>query len=151
MIGRIAGAEDGGGEAGELGEAFAQAGTPQDVTIFVPPAVFEKEQTVFDVPVLPDRGEQLVGADRVGVAAIGEIARVVRDDCAVGRNQIAINAQPDLIVGKAERLADVVRVVQVEPQPAAFLQGPFFSTVSAAGGFSCAIPKHCVNASSKSG
>lgn len=52
FVGWIAGAQDGGGEAGKFGEDLAQAGTPGVVTVLVPPTVLEEEQAVFDVPML---------------------------------------------------------------------------------------------------
>jgi hypothetical protein len=133
LVGWIAGSQYRGRQTGELGKDFAQAGASGVVPVFVPPTVFEKEQTVFDVPVMPDSFQQLLGADRVGITAVGEVPRVVGNDGAVGGNQIAINAQSDAVVRKAERLANVLGVVQIEPQSAAILKSPFFSTVSAAG------------------
>jgi hypothetical protein len=61
------------------------------MSVLVPPTVFEKVQTVFHVPVMADTCQQRSGGDLLRIAAIGEIPRVVRDDRAVGGNQIAID------------------------------------------------------------
>ena len=58
---------------------FPEARPPGVVPVLVPPTVFEEEQTVFDMPVLADPFQQLVGADRVGIATTGEVPRVAPD------------------------------------------------------------------------
>lgn len=62
------------------------------MAILIPPAIFEKEQGVFDLPMAADYRQQLVGGDVAGVPTGDEIAGVVRDDRAIGVDQVAIDA-----------------------------------------------------------
>jgi hypothetical protein len=55
----------------------------------------------------------LPSVDRAGVEAGDEVAGVVRNGGAIGGDQVTIDAQREAAAGEAERLADVVGVVQV--------------------------------------
>ena len=48
--------QDARGGGGELREPLGQTGSASPVTVLVPPAVFEKEDAVFDLPVMANRG-----------------------------------------------------------------------------------------------
>lgn len=52
--GRVEALQCGEGGAIEDGQTFGQTGTPGSVAIFVPPAVFDEEVVVFDLPVVAD-------------------------------------------------------------------------------------------------
>lgn len=146
-----AGAEDGGGGGRELREPLGDAWAARPVAIFVPPTVFDKEQAVFDLPVSADRAQQFLCVDRVGIEAGEKVARIGQLHLAVGVHYVPINTQRNLRAGKVQLLTNVTGVVQVDPQPAAIDETPFFSIVSAAGGRSSAWPRHCSTASSTSG
>lgn len=109
----VAGAEHGRGAAIELGEDFAQAWSARGMAVFVPPAIFEKVQRVLDLPMATDIGQQLPSVDGAWVEAGDEVAGVVRNGSAVGGDRVAIDAQREAAAGEAERLADVIGVIQV--------------------------------------
>ena len=81
------------------------------MTILVPPPVFEKEEAVFDLPVLADEFQQLVRTDLARIEVAQEVARIVRAHGAIAGNHVAIHAQGDLAAGEVKRLADVIGVV----------------------------------------
>jgi hypothetical protein len=141
------GAEGDDGGRGELREPLGDAWAAGPMAIFVPPAIFDEEQTVLDLPVRAHRGQELARSDAIGIEAGEKITRVGRTDRAVGSDHVPINTQRNLRAGEVQTLAKVSGVVQVEPDPAAIEAAPFFSIVSAAGGRSCAWPKHCCTAS----
>jgi hypothetical protein len=89
------------------------------VPILVPPAVFEEEVAVFDLPMVADVGQQLLGRDPGRIKARYEVPAVVRYDVAITGQHVAIDAQADSAAGKAQFLADVIGVVQGQPEPAA--------------------------------
>ena len=62
------------------------------MSIFIPPAVFEEEVTVFDLPVIADVRQQLSGRDPRRIEAGQKVATVVRDDIAIGGELVAVNA-----------------------------------------------------------
>jgi len=68
-LGQAESAEDGGGGGRELREPLDDAWSAGPVTVFVPPTVLEKEQTVFDLPMPADGAQQTLGSDRVGIEA----------------------------------------------------------------------------------
>lgn len=141
--------DDGGG--GELREPFRHAGAARPMSVFIPPAIFDEEQTILDLPVRAHGGQELARGDALGIEAGEKITRVGGPHCAVRGDHVPINTQRNLRVGKVQSLAKVTGIVQVEPQPAAIEAVPFFSTVSAAGGRASAWPKHCCTASKTSG
>lgn len=147
-VGRAEGAEDGGGGGGELREPLGDAWAARPVAVFVPPTVLEKEQTVFDLPMRADCAQQILSSDRIGIEAGEKVARVGQLHRAVGGGYVPINTQRNLRSGKVQLLTNITGVLQVEPQPAAIDEVPFFSAVSAAGGRSSAWPRHCCTASS---
>ena len=100
-------AEDHGGGGGKLREPLGESGSAGPMAVFVPPAVFEKEDAVFDLPVIADGGQQLVGADRAGIEAGEEVARIGKAHGAVIRDHVAVDAERDLAAGKAERVAEI--------------------------------------------
>lgn len=95
----------------ERREAGREAGPSGVVTIFVPPAVFEEVQPVFDPPMLTNMLQKISGSDLIGIQATHIIARIVQHDLAVVATDLAIDAQCDLAARQVERIADVVGVV----------------------------------------
>jgi hypothetical protein len=79
--------------------------------ILVPPAVFEKEDAVLDLPVSTHGREQLLSANFARIAAGEKVSRVRKTDRAVVGNDITIDANRDLAARKAERVANIGRVV----------------------------------------
>lgn len=121
------------------------------MTILVPPTVFDKVKTVFDLPVAANVGLQLRCRDRSRVDAGHKVPALVGENLAIGRTHFAIDANDDLTMRKVQTLADILGVVQVEPQLAGFVMEPLFSATSWAGLDCDASAKHIFNASSTSG
>ena len=134
LIWWVTAAECGDSHAVEYRQAISQPRTTSHVPVLIPPAIFEKEVAVLDLPMIADLFQQLCGRDLPGVEAGNKIATVVRDALAVGSDDIAIDAQSTPAARKVQFAANVIRIVQAEPQPATICQDPFFSIVSAAGG-----------------
>lgn len=134
------------------GEADRESGPAGVVTIFVPPPILGEVQAVFDSPMVPHVGQEVGGRDAVGVEAGDEVPHVVRDEFAFGRADLAIDANRYAAAGEVEDLADVRRVVDVDPNAAGFPKAPFllFSVLSAAGGRWEACAKQWTSASSAS-
>lgn len=151
LIGWVAATQHGDGCAVKYRQAISQARATSRMSVLVPPAIFEKEVAVLDLPMIADLFQQLCGRDPPRVEAGNKIATVVRDGLAVGSQYIAIDAQSDPAARKVQFVANVIRVGQGEPQPAAICQGPLFSIVSAAGGRCWAWPKQACKASCTSG
>lgn len=87
--------------------------------VLVPPAVFEKEVAVFDLPVIADMGQQLLGRDLRRIEAGQKVTTIMRYDISIDGQDVAIDVQADPTAGKAQFLADVIGVVQAQPEPAA--------------------------------
>jgi hypothetical protein len=111
LVGRLVTAEHCDCRAVQDGQALGQAGTTCRVPVFVPPAIFEKEMAVFDLPMIADMAQQLVGCDPRGIEACQKITAVVRYDVAVGGEHVAIDAQADPTARKTQLLANVIGVV----------------------------------------
>jgi hypothetical protein len=137
----------GGGGTGELGQPFGHARPTRPVTVFIPPAVFEEEEAVLDLPMRADSRQQLRRGDLLWIETGEKVARVGRQHGAIVGNYVPINTQRNSRPGKRQGLANVIGVVQIEPELAVIGGGPFFSTVSAAGGRSWALPKQTCNTS----
>jgi hypothetical protein len=63
------------------------------VAIFVPPASLRNEDAVFNLPVIADVGQQLIGANFACIEAGQEVARVVQTHGAVVGTDVAIDAE----------------------------------------------------------
>jgi hypothetical protein len=122
---------DGEGRVVDGGEAGGEAGPAGVVTIFVPPPIFAEVQAVFDAPMIPHVRQDVGGRDLVGVEAGDEVPHVVRDELAAGGADLAIDADRYAAAGEVENLADVRRVVDVDPDAARFTEAPLllFSVV----------------------
>ncbi len=81
------------------------------MAIFVPPAVLDEEDAVFNLPMIANVCQQFVGADLAGINAGQEVASVVQAHCAIFRGDVVINAEGDLAAREFQLLADVVGVV----------------------------------------
>ncbi|MEQ9379490.1 MAG: hypothetical protein RJP95_01405 [Pirellulales bacterium] len=81
------------------------------VAVFVPPAVFQEVQAVFDSPVLADVAQEVGSGDLSGIEAAHEVARVMQQDLAILSEQFTINAQRNAATGQVERFTDVLRVI----------------------------------------
>lgn len=141
---------DGEGGVVEGRQAGREAGPPRVVAIFVPPAVLQEVEAVFQPPVVADVAQEIRGRDLLGIEARDEVTHVVRHHFACGRAELAIDAQRYTATGQIERLTNVVRVVEIDPQLADFLESPLLSSVSTAGGRWAADAKQCCKASSVS-
>lgn len=151
LVGWVTATQYGDGGAIEDRQAVGQARSTRGMTILIPPAVFEEEVAVFDLPMIADMGQQLVGRDLRRIEAGNKIAAIVRNNVAGGSDHVTVDAQSDPAAGKSQLVANVICVVQGEPEPAAICQSPLFSCVSAAGGRLSACPKHERKASCTSG
>jgi hypothetical protein len=120
-------AENAQSSVGERGKGLGQARPLGVVTIFVPPAVFDEVKAVFDLPVVANVGLKLGRRDRSRVKAGDEITAFVEENLTVGRTHFAIDTDGNLAMGKVQTLADILGVVQVDPQPAGFVVKPLFS------------------------
>lgn len=117
------------------------------MAIFVPPAIFDVEDAVLNLPMMTNVSQQVFRANATRVFAGNKVPRLRKHDVALGIGDVAIDTQQDFTTGEAQLFANVLRVLQVQPQPAAIGIAPLFSTVIAAGGCSWAAPKHCCIAS----
>lgn len=106
------------------------------MTVLIPPAIFEEEQRVLDLPMATDCSQQLAGSDGARIETGNEVASIVRECGAVGGDQVTIDAQRDAAAGKAQRHADVVGIVERKPESTTLGKSPLFSDVSAAGRWS---------------
>lgn len=80
------------------------------MTIFVPPAVLQKKDAVFDLPMPPHFGQQFVGANVFRVDAGDEVTSVGEMHGAVIADDIAIHAEGDLTAWKGQLLANVLGI-----------------------------------------
>ena len=151
LLGDVNQAKNAQGSVGERGKDFGQSRPLRVVTIFVPPAVFDEVKTVFDLPVAANFGLQFRCRNKSRVDAGHKIPALAGENLTLGRTHFAIDAKGDLAVRKVQTLADILGVVQVEPQPAGFVMEPLFSVTSWAGLDCDASAKHTFNASSTSG
>ncbi len=104
-------AQDHGGGGGEVSEPLGETWAARPMTILVPPAIFEKEDAVLDLPVIANGHQQLVGSDRGGINAGHEVARIALPHGAIVSDDIAVHAQADLAAGEAQRFANVLAVL----------------------------------------
>jgi hypothetical protein len=121
------------------------------VPILVPPAVFEEMKAVFNLPVAADGGMESGGGNRLRSTAGDEIACVMQGNRTVGLANFAIGADGDLTARKVQTLADILGIIEIEPDSPGILLEPFFSVVSWAGRASAAAAKQVVKASRTSG
>jgi hypothetical protein len=139
--------QHGGGRAGQLRQPLGNARPTRPVTIFVPPAVFEEEEAVLDLPMGADSRQQFRGADLLGIETGEKVACVGQQNRAILVDYVPINTQRNLRPGKRQGVANVIGVVQIEPELAAIAGGPLFSTVWAAGSRWWASPKQTLSTS----
>lgn len=99
------------------------------MAIFVPPAIFDEEQTVLDLPMGASSRQQLGGSDKPRIQARKKITCLGQQYGAVVGNYVPINTQANLRPGKCQRFTKVLRVVQIEPQLTAVDNITFFSTL----------------------
>ena len=72
-------------------------------------------------------GLQARGRDGARIETGDEVSALAGEDLAVGRAHFAIDAEDDSTGRKVQTLADILGVVQVEPEPAGFVVEPLFS------------------------
>ena len=104
-------AEDDRGCGGQMREPLGETGAAGPVAIFVPPAVFQEEDAVLDLPVIANVGQQFLGAHFAGIDAGQEVARVMQTHGAVFSREVAIDAECDLAAGEVQLVANVLGVV----------------------------------------
>ena len=121
------------------------------MAVFVPPAIFDEVEAVFDLPVSANVGVKLGRRDHVRVEAGHEIPALVEENLSLGRTHFAIGTDGDLAVGKVQTLADMLGVIQVDPKPTGLAASPLFSITSWAGRDGEASAKQVFNASRTSG
>jgi len=112
-----------------LRQPIGDAGTRGPMAILVPPAILDEEEAVLDLPVRADRGQELSGADSFRIEAAQKIARVEKRDRSVLAGYVPINTQENAASGETQGMANVIGVVQVEPQSTAVDGAPFFWAV----------------------
>lgn len=81
------------------------------VTIFVPPAVFQEVQAVFNLPMTANITQQISRRNLRRVETGNKITHIMRDNLSTRSAQLAINAQRDLTTRQVERLTNVIGVV----------------------------------------
>ena len=74
-------------------QAGRQAGPSRVVTIFVPPAVLQEVQAVFQSPMLADVLQQFRRGDAIRIEAGNEVTHVMREHDAVAGMNDAVDAQ----------------------------------------------------------
>ena len=131
-------------------QAIRQAWSSGVVTVFVPPTIFQEVEAVLDPPMLTDVPQQIGGGDMIRIEATNVVAGIVQHDVAIVRAQLTIHAEGNATTRQVERFADIVGVVEIDPDAASFFQSPFLSVVSAAGARCGACAKQCSRASSAS-
>ena len=107
--------------------------------------------TGFHLPVAADGGQEFRWSDRVGIETGNEVAALGLEDFALGRVQLAVDAEGNSTIREVQAVADIDGVVQVDPKSADFAHSPFFSAISATGQPSEASAKQAFKASSTSG
>ena len=121
------------------------------MTILVPPTVLEEMKAVFDLPVAANGRMKSGCRHGLGGTAGHEVASVVQRNRAVCLANFTIGADGDLAARKVQTLADILGIVQVEPDSAGIPLKPFFSVISWAGRVVAAAAKQAVKASRTSG
>lgn len=81
------------------------------VAIFVPPAVLQEVQTIFDSPMLANMPQKIGGGYLLGIEAAHIVARVMQHDFAIVSTQFTIHTQTNLATRQIKRLANVICVV----------------------------------------
>ena len=136
------------GRVGARGKTLCQTGMLGVMMILVLPTVIEEMKAVFVVV----NGRMKNGCRHgLGGTAGREVACVVQRIRAVGLANFTIGANDDLAVRKVQTLADMLGIVQVEPDSASIPPEPFFSVISWAGRVAVAAAKQVVKASRTSG
>jgi hypothetical protein len=121
------------------------------VAIFVPPAILDEMQAVFDLPMSTNVRLKLGGCHQLRIEAGYEVPAFVGKNVPCGRAHFTIDADGNLAMRKIQALADIRGIVQVDPKPACFMVEPLFSVVSWEGLPIDASAKQVFNASSTSG
>jgi len=92
-------------------QAGRETGPASVVAVFVPPAILQEVEAVFQPPMVADVPQEVRRGDAGGIQARDEIPHVVREQLAVGGANLAINAQRYAAAGQVESFADVVGVL----------------------------------------
>ena len=133
MTGFFEESQDGESKIRQCGKNFAQAGTTQIVTVFVPPSVFDEVQGVLDLPVVTHQFLKIGRPHLRRIDARDEVASVVRKKCVRRIEHIAIHTQNDLTIRDVQLFAKVLRVVDVRPDFANFNASFFLLYVTFSG------------------
>lgn len=104
-------AQDGERGSGEIGEPLGHAGPARPMPVFIPPAVFHKEEAVLDLPMAAHMLEKLRGGSVLRIEAGNEVASFGQTHGAVVGDDVTVDAHSDLTTWKVERLANVRLVV----------------------------------------
>ena len=121
------------------------------MTVFVPPAILDEVQAVFHLPMAANGRVKFGCRDRARIEAGHKIPAFVKQKNTIDRTHFTIGTDGDSTIRNIQTLADILGVVQVDPNPAGIAAIPFFSAVSWAGRADDASAKHVFNASSMSG
>ena len=114
------------GGVGQRRETLCQPGTLGVVTVFVPPAIFDEVQAIFHLPMATNIVVQGRGTDCARIATGDEVPSIVEHDGAIGRSDFMIGAKENLAARKIQGFANILGIVQVEPQPTGFDVSPLF-------------------------
>ena len=120
ITGWLEDSQDGEGEICECREDLAEAGAAEIMTVFIPPAVFDEVERVFDLPVVTDDFLKVGRRDVRRVETRDEVARVVRKKRTIRTDHLAIDTHNDLTIRDVQLLAKVLGVVDVAPEFANF-------------------------------
>lgn len=102
---------DGEGDVIETGHHGGEARSPGVVAIFVPPAILEKVQAVFDLPVAAAEPQQIRRSHLLGVETADVKSRIARDNLTLLRAEFSIDSQGDLAARQVQRLTYVVGIL----------------------------------------
>ena len=70
-----------------------------------------RKKTLFNLPVIADRSQELRSRDRARIDAGQKVARVGEPHGAISSDDIAVHAERDLTAGEAEGFANVLDVI----------------------------------------
>ena len=139
------------GGIGERCKRLTEPGPLGVVPVFVPPAILDKVQAVFDLPVAANGGGEFGRGDPFRCPTGHIVMGFVKRKSAIGGAYLVIEPDGDLTTREIQTLADVLGIVQVDPYSAGFLFAPLFSVTSWAGRTAATLAKHVFNASKTSG
>ena len=101
----------------------------QIVTVFVPPTILHKVQTVFYLPMIADQTLKIGRLDAARIKTANKVTRIMRRRRSVRRKNVAVHANKNLTTGNVQSFTNIIGVDDVAPELAYFNRGPLFSTL----------------------